>query len=66
MTGVAYCFLSSQDLPVGGVVTKDVEARDADAGINALVEYRVIPASSSSSVTGDQEANSTRTEDGYG
>lgn len=33
-----------QDLPVGGVVFRDVvAAKDADAGINALVEYKVVP-----------------------
>ena len=32
-----------QDLPIGGVVFRDLEAKDADAGINALVEYKVVP-----------------------
>lgn len=33
----------TQDLPIGGVVFRDLEAKDADAGINALVEYKVVP-----------------------
>lgn len=32
-----------QDLPVGGIVIQDIEAKDSDAGINALVEYKVVP-----------------------
>jgi hypothetical protein len=28
---------------VGGIVIQDIEAKDADAGINALVEYKVVP-----------------------
>lgn len=36
-------FVSQQDLPVGGTVIRDIEAKDADAGINALVEYKVLP-----------------------
>lgn len=31
-----------QDLPLGGVVMDKMAARDVDAGINALVEYRVV------------------------
>lgn len=30
-------------MPVGGTVVRDIEAKDADAGINALVEYKVVP-----------------------
>lgn len=28
---------------MGGIVIQDIEAKDADAGINALVEYKVVP-----------------------
>lgn len=60
--------MSWQDLPIGGVVIRDIEAKDADAGINALVEYKVVQgvksrtSSSGSSLfdTFDQEM------DGYG
>ena len=30
-------------MPVGSIVIRDLEAKDADAGINALVEYKVVP-----------------------
>jgi hypothetical protein len=41
---VLFCFvIVAQDLPVGGIVIRDIEAKDADAGINALVEYKVVP-----------------------
>lgn len=32
-----------KDLPIGGIIIRDLEAQDADAGINALVEYQVVP-----------------------
>jgi len=53
-------------LPIGGVVFPEglLEAKDAEAGINALVEYKVVPSSSSSSAHsgGGGGAN----DDGYG
>ena len=38
-------YSDEKDLPIGGVVFAEglLEAKDADAGINALVEYRVVP-----------------------
>ena len=44
---------SLQDLPIGAVVFRDVSAKDGDAGINALVEYKVVP-------------NRNVTDDGFG
>ncbi|XP_032795630.2 cadherin-99C isoform X2 [Daphnia magna] len=39
----SYSVTIPEDLPVGGTVVRDIEAKDADAGINALVEYKVVP-----------------------
>ncbi|XP_046657764.1 cadherin-99C-like isoform X2 [Daphnia pulicaria] len=39
----SYSVTIPEDLPVGGIVIRDIEAKDADAGINALVEYKVVP-----------------------
>lgn len=50
-------------------MTKDVEAKDADAGINALVEYRVVPAAPKTlfdDVTLTSADGSDEEEDGYG
>jgi len=51
-----YFLFTQQDLAVGDVVMKDLAAHDADAGINALIEYQVVAGSS----LGDSHT------DGYG
>ena len=46
-------------MTVGAIVFRDAVAKDADAGINALIEYKVVP--------GDTELGTVNTtSDGYG
>lgn len=54
--------MSEQDLPIGGVVSRDIEAKDVDAGINALIEYKVVQGAKSSLF----DALETNGIDGYG
>ena len=59
------CLFDLQDLAVGGVVfRREVLAKDADAGINALVEYRVVPNAQVAGRLGD--ASLATYGDGYG
>ena len=52
-------------MPIGGVVFAEglLEAKDADAGINALVEYRVVPGGG---VDGRGGGGGGDVSDGYG
>ena len=58
---------------MGGIVIQDIEAKDADAGINALVEYKVVPnsqrmrsGSSSNASLFDNPAAISDSSDGFG
>lgn len=60
-----YCF-NDQDLPIGGIVLRDLEAHDADAGINALVEYQVVPGSKATRTAVSLFDTTDTEEDGFG
>ena len=42
---------------MGGIVIQDIEAKDADAGINALVEYKVVPINAQKMRSGSTNAS---------